>query len=902
VANDDQNGMPRIGPERSPSGERDDVQHGPWTLGQRAAAQARADEPPGGPGRDEDQGRSDLRGTASSPNPYGPPDDLGSANPYGTIRYDPLGRYGATGEFPAVDPYGLYGSFPAYGGGSQNAPAGPQEAGPQEAESPQAPPVSSGAIGSPGSAESPGTASGSAGPQAPAESPASSGPPAPGSARASEERPAWGAPRDSEERSAQGAPRDSEERSAQGAPQGSEAPPRPEAARGSEERPGPEGPRGFEGPPGPEGPRGFEGPPGSEGPRGSDEQPPPGVPRETEEPPGPARPPEAAGPGHLGESPEPVRSSAAGSPDQAGSPGPAESPGQAGWPGQAGSPEVAGAAEGQAAAEALAAETSGPAASAEDPAFPDAAGSLGWPEPPEAVGPEFGRATTGSGFPADHEPDEPADPFQRAKSEPAEDRPAADPFRQPEEYAPADPYWQADPYGSETYGPPDPYGAPDPYGSGEYDPADPFGPADPYGQADPYEPEPYGAGPFGDPGSYQPAEAYSAASAPPRAPQRAPEPGGFAPPGASSPPEPPEAPASRVPAPAHGTGPGPADTPSPPAAAPGAPAPTAAPADPVPPDQARESAGGLTPEILLPGRRRAPAKGWRRVVYQASGGLMRVPSSAAELRRRDMINRVRTPVAGGHHRVAVLSLKGGVGKTTTTVGLGSTLASLRGDRVIAVDANPDRGTLSDKVRLETAATVRDLLNERGHIRRYADVRTFTSQAPSRLEVLASDRDPTVSVAFSEQDYCTVARVLEHYYSICLTDCGTGLLHSAMAGVLRMSDQIILVSSPSVDGARSASATLDWLAAHSYGDLVNNAVVVLSNVRPRSKSTVDLNRLEEHFAARCRAVIKIPYDAHLEEGAEVELDLLSRATTDAYLALAAEVGDGLAMPARARRVH
>ena len=55
--------------------------------------------------------------------------------------------------------------------------------------------------------------------------------------------------------------------------------------------------------------------------------------------------------------------------------------------------------------------------------------------------------------------------------------------------------------------------------------------------------------------------------------------------------------------------------------------------------------------------------------------------------------RVRTPVAGGHHRVAVLSLKGGVGKTTTAVGLGATFATLRGDRVIAVDANPDRGTL-----------------------------------------------------------------------------------------------------------------------------------------------------------------------------------------------------------------
>jgi MinD-like ATPase involved in chromosome partitioning or flagellar assembly len=312
-------------------------------------------------------------------------------------------------------------------------------------------------------------------------------------------------------------------------------------------------------------------------------------------------------------------------------------------------------------------------------------------------------------------------------------------------------------------------------------------------------------------------------------------------------------------------------------------------------------AGGLTPEFLLPGRRRAPDPGWRRIVYQATGGLMRVPSSAAELHRRDMINRVRTPVAGGHHRVAILSLKGGVGKTTTTVGLGSTLASLRGDRVIAVDANPDRGTLSDKVRVETPATVRDLLNERGNIRRYADVRTFTSQAPSRLEILASDRDPTVSVAFSEQDYGMVARVLEHYYSICLTDCGTGLLHSAMAAVLRLADQIVLVSSASVDGARSASATLDWLAAHSYGDLVRNAVVVLSIVRPRRKSTVDLNRLEEHFASRCRAVVRIPYDTHLEEGAEVELELLARPTADAYLALAALIGDGLAMPARARRV-
>ena len=119
----------------------------------------------------------------------------------------------------------------------------------------------------------------------------------------------------------------------------------------------------------------------------------------------------------------------------------------------------------------------------------------------------------------------------------------------------------------------------------------------------------------------------------------------------------------------------------------------------------------------------------------------------------------------------------------------------------------------------------------------------------------------------------------------------------MSGVLHLADQIVVVSSPSVDGARSASATLDWLEAHQCGDLVRNGVVVLSTIRPKSKSNVDLDRLEHHFASRCRAVVRIPYDPHLEEGAEVELELLAAETADAYLALAALVGDGLAWPRR-----
>ncbi|MEU3167258.1 AAA family ATPase [Streptosporangium sp. NPDC006930] len=328
-----------------------------------------------------------------------------------------------------------------------------------------------------------------------------------------------------------------------------------------------------------------------------------------------------------------------------------------------------------------------------------------------------------------------------------------------------------------------------------------------------------------------------------------------------------------------------------------APAPAfGAPARQQPPGTApRPSADSLDPESLLRGRRNAPAGGWRKLVYKASAGLIKPGESPEVRRRRELVGRARTPVATGHHRVAVLSLKGGVGKTTTTVGLGATLAQVRGDRVIAVDANPDRGTLSDKVELETSATVRDLLNERQQIKRYVDIRAFTSQAPSRLEILASDRDPSVSEAFSAADYQSVSQVLENFYSICITDCGTGLLHSAMSGVLGLADQLVLVSSPSVDGARAASATLDWLEAHHYEELVRSATVVLCSVRPRSKSTVDLDRLEAHFAARCRAVVRVPYDPHLEEGAEIDLERLQAGTRESYLRLAASVGDGFAGP-------
>ncbi|MEV0676566.1 AAA family ATPase [Actinosynnema sp. NPDC050436] len=309
----------------------------------------------------------------------------------------------------------------------------------------------------------------------------------------------------------------------------------------------------------------------------------------------------------------------------------------------------------------------------------------------------------------------------------------------------------------------------------------------------------------------------------------------------------------------------------------------------VQPQQAQQAtAHDVSSQQLIKRAKRPPQSGWRKTLHAVTGGLVNLGESPADVRRRELIGRINQPLRGCY-KIAMLSLKGGVGKTTTTTTLGSTFSSLRGDRVIAVDANPDRGTLALKVPRETTATVRHLLRDASRITKYSDVRAYTSQSPSRLEILASEQDPAVSEAFSDQDYLRTVALLELFYNIVLTDCGTGLMHSAMKGVLDQADSLVLVSSGSVDGAQTSAATLDWLEAHGYRDLVAKSVAVINSVRPGS-GKVDLDKLAAHFAQRCRAVVRIPFDAHLEEGAEIELDKLGPETRLALLELAATVAD------------
>src|SRR3954452_2622038 len=308
---------------------------------------------------------------------------------------------------------------------------------------------------------------------------------------------------------------------------------------------------------------------------------------------------------------------------------------------------------------------------------------------------------------------------------------------------------------------------------------------------------------------------------------------------------------------------------------------------------AAPTATDFTSERLLRPRAEIPRSGVRRLIYRLTGGRVNLGPSRAELAERDMVARAKARGVGCR-RVAVMSRKGGVGKTTAAMQLGHTFASHPGDRVIALDGNPDAGSLAYRVRRETTATITDLLRARDSIARYADIRAYTSQASTRLEVVAADDDPSITEALREQDFYSVVDLLEHHYNLVLMDTGTGVLESAAKGIVELADQLVVVSGPSLDTARTAMSTLDWLGEHGHADLVATAVAVINQVRP--KSQLDLDRVQELFAERVAAVVRIPWDAVLEAGAEASIQELSPATRQAYLELAAAVADGFTVDA------
>jgi MinD-like ATPase involved in chromosome partitioning or flagellar assembly len=238
--------------------------------------------------------------------------------------------------------------------------------------------------------------------------------------------------------------------------------------------------------------------------------------------------------------------------------------------------------------------------------------------------------------------------------------------------------------------------------------------------------------------------------------------------------------------------------------------------------------------------------------------------------------------------VALISPKGGVGKTTSTFLVGNLLATHLKLRVVAVDANPDFGTLArlspDSRRSEQSLA--DLLDDADRLKTAAELNPYVSRQPTGLHLLGAPRDAELTASLGPDRYGELVAFLSCFYEVVLLDLGTGVAGPLARFAIDRADQVVLVTTPEWV---TSSVVLDALA-HLQHD---RTTVALNKSLLRAK---DLPMVEQRFRAEhLHRTVTIPYDEQLAatlDAGHYALDALERRTRLAIKQLGLAVAEQL----------
>jgi MinD-like ATPase involved in chromosome partitioning or flagellar assembly len=235
-------------------------------------------------------------------------------------------------------------------------------------------------------------------------------------------------------------------------------------------------------------------------------------------------------------------------------------------------------------------------------------------------------------------------------------------------------------------------------------------------------------------------------------------------------------------------------------------------------------------------------------------------------------------------RIAVVSVRGGAGKTTLAALVGTALATHRQDRVLTVDADPAMGSLPLRLGVAAARSLRDLATARPES--WEDSSAFLARAGERLWLLPGSQGGRHGAELEFEVFQAAVDGLESHFAASVIDCGAGLLGGLQQGVLATAHAQILVTPCTVSGAVSALGALDWLVANGHEQLVPRTVIALVTHTPDAEG--ELGRIRERLSAGGMTVMHLPYDSHLARGTSIEPGRAGAATRAAAFLLAADV--------------
>jgi cellulose biosynthesis protein BcsQ len=259
--------------------------------------------------------------------------------------------------------------------------------------------------------------------------------------------------------------------------------------------------------------------------------------------------------------------------------------------------------------------------------------------------------------------------------------------------------------------------------------------------------------------------------------------------------------------------------------------------------------------------------------------MQRVLVSQAERDEAEIERRIRNrPAVTRPNTIALISPKGGVGKTTSTFVTGNLLATHLKLRAIAVDANPDFGTLArlapDDRRSERSLAI------------CSTTRTGSTPPPSSAPTSRAcrpactcwrARDAELTASLGPERYGELVAFLATFYEVVLLDLGTGVAGPLARFAIERADQVVLVTTP------------EWVTSTSC----STRCLTSSTTTPRSRSTsrgpgsAAVGVIEDRFRAEhLHRAVTIPDDEQLAtmlDSGTYALDALGRQHAARYQA-------------------
>jgi MinD-like ATPase involved in chromosome partitioning or flagellar assembly len=238
---------------------------------------------------------------------------------------------------------------------------------------------------------------------------------------------------------------------------------------------------------------------------------------------------------------------------------------------------------------------------------------------------------------------------------------------------------------------------------------------------------------------------------------------------------------------------------------------------------------------------------------------------------------------------AAISPKGGVGKTTSAFVIGNLIADRLRLRVIAVDANPDFGTLAALApdRLRSPRSLADLLTDIEGSESAAQLRSYVTALPSGLHLLGAPADAEVMATLGPDAYGELLALLATFYELVLLDLGTGVAGRLAQFAIARADQVVLVTTPEWVTSSAVLAALEHLE--------HERTTVACN-KFHARGPTDLRELERRLRERrLHRSVAIPYDDQLAtmlDSGTYQLEALERTSRMAIKRLGLAVAEQL----------